>query len=802
MIMQNFTNRYWILIVAAFMVVSIHCSSDTTKIKDIYTAEKMYFKAGKIQRNILINPDIASPEEYEKAEKAYRAIIDKFNKKSEALREIKGIVQRSWLGIAELYKLQKKYENAIDTYKEIIRESPSDRELCAVAQFSMATALEKLKRSDEAIRVYQRVVADYPPVLSDTLLPNLNILQTPIYIARLYQQREQRDLAEQQYEEARNYYEQVIDQWPNSPIALAAQNQMAVSYGDQGEWKKSAEILNEIMYNYHEVPEIFNIMLTLGNIYQLQLRQPDKALDIYEQMLQRYPQSENLGKVYLAMGGIYLTQKKYDVARSEFRYILDNYHDDRNSCLQAQLAVARSYEMENNWNKAINEYQWVVENYPRSLQALNIPIYIADHYRNLQQSDLAQNAYENAIKKYRQVIQQYPETMLATLALDYRAICYMRTEKWQEASDALQLLVKMKLPPQNEVNAYLTLGSIYEEKLKEEQKAIDAYSTLLQKYPQIPIAQTISLKTSELQQKLTEYQQTNEPPAESEIVSTNQVSSSSIEIVWEQNQEDDFDSYKLIRSESSGVDSSDAIITQLFDQRQLQYLDTDLAEGNTYYYRLYTFDKGGLSSSSREVSVAMQAKKFLANITLQAHCNNWSSVTLNWAQCDEAEFDSYKIYRSNSPGVSLTSQSVKTVFDRETTQLEDNDLKENITYYYKVYVYNSRGAKQPSNEVAITTAANTPPESVILDKPITIDNSSIELSWSQNNDPDFSMYRIYRSERSPVSLNNAPVHISSNKSMNYFKDTRLASGKIYYYKVVVYDKGGLFTESNEISIKL
>jgi fibronectin type 3 domain-containing protein len=140
------------------------------------------------------------------------------------------------------------------------------------------------------------------------------------------------------------------------------------------------------------------------------------------------------------------------------------------------------------------------------------------------------------------------------------------------------------------------------------------------------------------------------------------------------------------------------------------------------------------------------------------------------------------------------------VFDPSTARFEDTDLKENTTYYYKIYVYNSVGKSKPSNEVELRTRANMPPTSATLNRPLALDNTSVELSWLPSQEQDFSMYRIYRSERSPVSLDSPPVWMNSNRTINKYKDTGLTPGKTYHYKVVVYDKGGLFAESNEVSV--
>lgn len=783
-----------------FAIIIVSCSNNDLQNQAVFSAEKLFFKAEKIKQEILANPDIASPEDYQKAEGIYREIIDKFGSGYEDQAQMKGIVRRSWLTIAQLALMQKKDNEAIRIYREIIERSPNDMELCAVAQFSLAQSYERADQFDAAIAAYQVVVQDYPPVLSDTLLPNLNILNTPLYMARLYRQKQNSLQAEQQYERARQYYANIMQKYPDSDVSLAAQNQIAMTYGDQGDWNKAVEVLNEMIFQYSEDPKIAAVMFTLGTLCDQQLQDQPKALETFQTIVQKFPGEKNLGSVHLAIGNIYFRQKRYDDARNQFRHVLQNHQDDNNSCINAQLGVAKSYEDQGNWNTAVNEYQWIVENYPRTIQALNIPIYIAEHYRTNQEINLAKTAYESAIKQYRQVIEQYPNTPLAAIALDNTASSYMRLEQWDQAAKTLHSLTEMDLPPQNKVRTYLALENIYEEKLNNPEKALEIYSELLQKYPQIPIAPTINTRSQELQLKFESYKQNNVPPIASEIISTNMMSASSVEINWQENMADDFGYYKLIRSEAPGAGASGQTVAQVSDPKQVSFLDETAKPGSAYYYTLFTFDKGGLQAASKEVAITFEAKDIQESIQLQAHSSDWANSTLSWNQYQEQDFDSYKIYRSTNPGVSLSSQLVKSIFDQYTTQHEDTDLAENTTYYYKVYVYNADGKSKPSNEIKVATAANLPPSPVTLNRPVPIDHASVELSWLPSQENDFANYRLYRSDQSPVSVTSAPVWMNSNKLMNKFKDTGLKPGKTYYYKIVVYDKGGLFAESNEIAV--
>lgn len=799
--MRQFSNRFFLVVSILLIFLLSGCSDDFSKIRLIYKAEKMFYKASKIKSNILINPDIASPDEYKKTQQAYTNIILDLGNKAKEVKEIKDIVRRSWLEVANLSLMQKNYDEAIKRYQEIIFKSPEDKELCAVAQFSIASTYENTNNIDAAIEAYQRIVENYSPVLSDTLLPNYRIIQTPLYIARLYKQKGEHTRAFQQYNKAREYYLNIINKWPGSKMAFAAHDQIAVSFGDQDEWAKAANVLNEILSIYSNTEDLFAAQFTLSNIYATHLNQSGRALEILNRIVYKYPENERLSRVYLAKGEIYNSQRKFEQARVEFVKVLENYRQNANACIRAQLSIAKGYEIENNWDKALNEYQWLVNNYPKSRESVEIPIYIAEYYKSKNENERAHDAYEDAINKYEQIIETYPGTMLSAMSLDFKSKCHLRLEQWEQASQTIEQLLENNMPPQLQVASYLTLGSLYEEKIYNPEKAINAYNKILQNYPDIPFAEDLQTKTRNLKASLANYEKTNTAPASSAIIEAKQVSNNSMEIVWNQNRESDFSCYQLFRSDAPGVNSNDKLITEIKDARNNSFLDSGLEKGKNYYYRLYVCDNGGLSTGSAEFSGKILSAQLIANIRLSGRSENWSEAQLTWNKINVKGFDCYKIYRSTRANVSQSSTLVKSIFSNNTIQFQDDNLNSRSDYFYKVFVYNKDGQFEESNEIQISTLDNTPPGRIILNQPLVKGNNAIELSWTPNNDSDFSMYRLYRSETSPVTTTRTPLWMSSNRSITNYRDDGLRRGKTYHYKIIVFDKGQKSTESNEVTIK-
>lgn len=296
----------------------------------------------------------------------------------------------------------------------------------------------------------------------------------------------------------------------------------------------------------------------------------------------------------------------------------------------------------------------------------------------------------------------------------------------------------------------------------------------------------------------------NEPPTPVYLYPLSPIANSltSLSLSWSKNDDSDFASYKIYRTKAPGVDSTAVLVTTISDQSTTNYEDIDLRENTAYYYRIYVYDSGGLSAGSNEEmgkTNANQPPQPVILYPLSPIANSLTSLSLSWSKNDDNDFANYKIYRTRSPGVDSTSLLVTTISDQNTTNYEDTNLRENTEYYYKVYVYDTRGLSAGSTEEMGKTNANQPPSPVILAKPSVVDSMTLHLSWSQNSDDDFAMYSIYRSETSPVDTTNAPITIINNQQTTHYDDNKLSTNTAYFYRVFVEDQGGLFSGSKEVS---
>ncbi len=179
--------------------------------------------------------------------------------------------------------------------------------------------------------------------------------------------------------------------------------------------------------------------------------------------------------------------------------------------------------------------------------------------------------------------------------------------------------------------------------------------------------------------------------------------------------------------------------------------------------------------------------------------NVHDALHLSWTACTEEDFAGYKLFRGSTANIDSTSLLVQIVANVGTTALVDSNLQENSIYYYRIYVTNRQGLSTGSNVVAGRTLANSPPQPVILETPINPTSRSLLLNWSENRERDFASYRIYRSETSVVNAASHQVSLITNKETTTYTDSDLSDNTTYWYRVYVFDFGGLNSGSNIVS---
>ena len=142
-------------------------------------------------------------------------------------------------------------------------------------------------------------------------------------------------------------------------------------------------------------------------------------------------------------------------------------------------------------------------------------------------------------------------------------------------------------------------------------------------------------------------------------------------------------------------------------------------------------------------------------------------MDLSWSESALGDFDRYEVYRSTSANVSVANDLVFSSSTSTDTTFTDTGLSIGATYYYKVFVFNSRQVATPSNErLAITVPLTFP----FSDPMESLDNWDATGIWG----PDGTS-----AVEGSFSLNDSPVDNSTPSSTTYILTAIDVSGSTW-----------------------
>jgi len=200
------------------------------------------------------------------------------------------------------------------------------------------------------------------------------------------------------------------------------------------------------------------------------------------------------------------------------------------------------------------------------------------------------------------------------------------------------------------------------------------------------------------------------PPAAVTLDPAEASSTTRLVLKWSRNMDRDFESYRVYRNSAGAVTVRDSMLFETGDQ-DLTFLDDQgLAENTAYYYRVYTVDRGGLSSRSNEVEGRTQNEPPPAVTLNMATDVDSVAATLSWSGSTVHDFKFYRVYRSEASGVSTASHLAAEIDNALITTYRDTGLTAGTSYHYRVYVVDDGTNPEPmstgSNEIVVTPSTN------------------------------------------------------------------------------------------------
>jgi len=197
-----------------------------------------------------------------------------------------------------------------------------------------------------------------------------------------------------------------------------------------------------------------------------------------KEIVEKFSSGNTAKNAHFKLAELYLTRKECDLAISTGDEIIAKYGDDIVLASKAQFLKAVSYEVKDEWSKAYKELKILQDKYIETTLGLQVPLYIAGHYRKEGNNEEAVRATTEAKAFYAQMMEENKGALLgyASSVMLLQTLVNLREHK--EAGDLLEGIISEYDNPVIVTQLLPYVEVIFEKVLNEPERAIKIYKSL------------------------------------------------------------------------------------------------------------------------------------------------------------------------------------------------------------------------------------------------------------------------------------------------------------------------------------
>jgi cellulose synthase operon protein C len=380
------------------------------------------------------------------------------------------------LQLGNYFQETARYEDAIDTYKELLERYPG----CDRAPFVEHSLIESLKterRTPEAEQLEGSLLDRYgrgtpwdrqnpDPELRKEVDTLLWTTMNNEILAHHRTAREQKDPGE--YDKTIALYKKSIAYFPMDENAYETRFLYAECLYESGRPEEAAKEYEQVAklepFDTYREKALSNRIQCLEDLRARDQVNTDTLLSAYADYIRMNPRSEKTPQLLFKQGEILFNASRYGESAAFFRQIVQEYpnHPD----------TPRAWMLELECLFQGNRYP-ELEQFAHDLLAGSVPLTAeqrqrADHllrFAQFEQAHEAQKAgqYAAAAESYEKLVREAPDIDIAPDALFNAAVCYRELNNWDKASSCFERIT-VRYPQSKHYNdALLAPLSYYEE---------------------------------------------------------------------------------------------------------------------------------------------------------------------------------------------------------------------------------------------------------------------------------------------------------------------------------------------------
>ncbi len=183
--------------------------------------------------------------------------------------------------LGNLYIYRKDFPAARTEFVKALPLSNGNQELMAKVEADIAQSYQYEGDWDQALAQYKAVNQRYPLTKTGFFVP--------MYVGRYYESKGMKAQANSAYEEAYQFYKNILTQYPKSSLAYESMNLMSLSRLSQGRYAEAVQGMEEWIMTYPRGYSLKEAIRTINTLCVTQLHDYAMAIKIYQRFIQRYP---------------------------------------------------------------------------------------------------------------------------------------------------------------------------------------------------------------------------------------------------------------------------------------------------------------------------------------------------------------------------------------------------------------------------------------------------------------------------------------------------------------------------------
>lgn len=474
-----------------------------------YRAERDFRKAQRALQKLDVNPDLVGKNDL-------LALADRFNavgvryigavpegdttSTSSTDEAIARIAARAKLVAAQLYLRGGDTESAKQVSLAVRDEMAWAPPAAMLGQVGYIDALRREDDDVATVAELWRLAEEYPAASEDGAEVNNPVINAPMGVVRSVGQRGgNMDAA---IERALAYYSRVRERWPGRTPALLSDLHRSSLYDIRGDWQRSADVLEGVLDGYPETvlapAEAARIAYTLGQLLASNRRDVPRAVQAFARARAAAPGSPPAWDATLALAEYHGSKGEFQTAADLCEEVVEGNTDDRQRAAEAKFREAQYLERAGRWDAARIAVGELETAYPNTSQAQRAPFFVAAHYREVGENEIADSVLRRAEEQFREKIREANNADEAAAWYEPLFNTLTGREEWAVAVQEMETFVEI-YPEHSAVPDVLTTAArIAAEKLHDKAKAVALLQRVEDGYPQTPAAERAQAMMREL----------------------------------------------------------------------------------------------------------------------------------------------------------------------------------------------------------------------------------------------------------------------------------------------------------------